>query len=146
AQMPKGGVLRNHLSGADYAESYIQYAAEDGLCIDRPSLTFTQPPCDESKSQVNAARALQDAVLYRDLIDAMSMRDFKPAAQSGHDHFFDTFGRSRIPSRAHTADVRRRTEDRRVRARGAVHLRGLSRLPTGTGVRAGAYRLRDGAG
>jgi hypothetical protein len=35
----------------------------------------------------------------------MSMRDFKPAAQSGHDHFFDTFGRFRIPARAHTAQM-----------------------------------------
>ena len=104
-QMPKGGDLHNHLTGAVYAESYIQFAADDGLCVDRPALTFTQPPCDESKNQVNATRALQDAVLYRDLIDAMSMRDFKPAAQSGHDHFFDTFGRFRIPARAHTAEM-----------------------------------------
>jgi adenosine deaminase len=102
-QMPKGGDLHNHLTGAVYAESYIQYAADDGLCIDRQTLTFVQPPCDESKNQTSAAKALEDAVLYRDLIDAMSMRDFKPAAQSGHDHFFDTFGRFRIPARAHTS-------------------------------------------
>lgn len=105
AQMPKGGDLHNHLTGAVYAESYIQFAADDGLCVDQPTLTFTQPPCDESKSQVTASRALQDAVLYRNLIDAMSMRDFRPAAQSGHDHFFDTFGRFRIPARAHTAQM-----------------------------------------
>lgn len=105
AQMPKGGDLHNHLSGAVYAESYIQFAADDGLCIDRPTLSFTQPPCDESKGQLSASRALQDGVLYRELIDAMSMRDFKPAAQSGHDHFFDTFGRFRIPARVHTAEM-----------------------------------------
>lgn len=105
AQMPKGGDLHNHLSGAVYAESYIQFAADDGLCIDLPTLTFTQAPCDESKSQVTAAKALEDGVLYRNLIDAMSMRDFKPAAQSGHDHFFDTFGRFRIPARVHTAQM-----------------------------------------
>ena len=83
----------------------IQYAADDGLCVDRPTLTFTQAPCDESKNQVSASKALQDAVLYRDLIDAMSMRDFKPAAQSGHDHFFDTFGRFRVAARAHTVEM-----------------------------------------
>src|SRR5437762_7232026 len=104
-QMPKGGDLHNHLTGAVYAESYIQYVADDGLCVDRPTLTFTQAPCDESKNQVSASKALQDAVLYRDLIDAMSMRDFKPAAQSGHDHFFDTFGRFRVAARAHTVEM-----------------------------------------
>jgi adenosine deaminase len=104
-QMPKGGDLHNHLTGAVYAESYIQFAAEDGLCVDRPTLTFTQPPCDESKKQVSATKALEDAALYRDLIDGMSMRDFKPAAQSGHDHFFDTFGKFRIPGRTHTAEM-----------------------------------------
>src|SRR5215813_12598211 len=104
-QMPKGGDLHNHLTGAVYAESYIQFAADDGLCVDRPTLTFTQPPCDESKNQVSATRGLADAVLYRDLIDGMSMRHFKPAAQSGHDHFFDAFGRFRIPARTHTAEM-----------------------------------------
>lgn len=32
-RIPKGGDLHNHLSGAIYAESYIRWAAEDGLCI-----------------------------------------------------------------------------------------------------------------
>src|SRR5438046_713540 len=32
-QMPKGGDLHNHLSGAVYAESYIQWSADNGLCI-----------------------------------------------------------------------------------------------------------------
>ena len=34
ARMPKGGDLHNHLSGAVYAESYIDYAAADGDCVD----------------------------------------------------------------------------------------------------------------
>src|SRR4029077_18180659 len=37
-QMPKGGDLHNHLSGAVYAESFIQYAVRDGLCVDRNAL------------------------------------------------------------------------------------------------------------
>src|SRR6267143_6015503 len=32
-KMPKGGDLHNHLSGAIYAESYIQWAADNGLCV-----------------------------------------------------------------------------------------------------------------
>src|SRR5437016_5821321 len=30
--IPNGGDLHNHLSGAIYAESYIQWASESGLC------------------------------------------------------------------------------------------------------------------
>src|SRR5258707_4357093 len=32
--MPKGGDLHNHLSGSVYAESYLRYAADDGICVD----------------------------------------------------------------------------------------------------------------
>src|SRR6185295_7935824 len=32
-KMPKGGDLHSHLSGAVYAESYIQWAANKGLCV-----------------------------------------------------------------------------------------------------------------
>ncbi|HTM41069.1 MAG TPA: hypothetical protein VL177_09165, partial [Terriglobales bacterium] len=39
-QMPKGGDLHNHLYGAVYAESFIQWAAQDGLCVDRTSMTL----------------------------------------------------------------------------------------------------------
>src|SRR5947207_7007476 len=69
-RMPKGGDLHNHLSGAVYAESYIQFGADDGLCVDRRALTFSQPPCDEAKSQVPAKQALTDPVLYRQLVDS----------------------------------------------------------------------------
>jgi adenosine deaminase len=104
-QMPKGGDLHNHLSGAAYAESYIQFAANDGLCVDRSSLTLLAAPCDETRNQISAARALQDAILYRELINAFSMRDFSPGSQSGHDHFFDAFGKFRLASRAHPAEM-----------------------------------------
>lgn len=36
--MPKGGDLHNHLSGSVYAESYIAWAADDGLCINTETL------------------------------------------------------------------------------------------------------------
>src|SRR6266704_1383665 len=38
-QMPKGGDLHNHITGAAYAESFIRWAAADGLCVDRESHT-----------------------------------------------------------------------------------------------------------
>ncbi|MGI9100816.1 MAG: adenosine deaminase family protein [Terriglobales bacterium] len=105
-QFPKGADLHNHLTGAVYAETFINFAAHDNLCVDRKSLRLLppvnkpEPPpaepkvlCDESKGHVPAARAFSDYLLYRDLIDAWSMRHFTPGVESGHDHFFDTFSK-----------------------------------------------------
>src|SRR5450759_453010 len=33
-EMPKGGDLHIHLTGSVYAESYIQWAADEGECVD----------------------------------------------------------------------------------------------------------------
>ena len=101
--MPKGGDLHNHLTGAVYAESYIQTAAREGFCVDRRALAFTAAPC--SDDQPAASRALHDPVLYRQLIDSLSMRGLRPAAESGHDHFFDTFGKFRLSARAHPNEL-----------------------------------------
>jgi adenosine deaminase len=90
-QMPKGGDLHNHLSGAIYAESYIQWAADSGDCINMATMVVSLPPCVTDK--VPAANTLTNGVLYRQLIDAWSMRNWKLSGQSGHDHFFDTFGK-----------------------------------------------------
>src|SRR4051812_11689344 len=68
-QMPKGADLHNHLSGAVYAETYIQWAAQDGLCVDRNALWFTPPPCDPSSGKPAASVALQDSTLYGRLLD-----------------------------------------------------------------------------
>jgi adenosine deaminase len=92
-QMPKGGDLHNHLSGAIYAESYIQWAADKGLCVNQTTLVLAQPPCDQSVGLSPASTALTNGVLYRKLIDAWSMRFWKYSGQNGHDQFFDTFGK-----------------------------------------------------
>lgn len=109
-EMPKGGDLHNHLSGAVYAESYFQFAIHDNLCIDRKALAFAAAPCDEGRDSVPAESALANPFLYRVLIDALSMRDFRPYSQpgiseSGEDHFFATFGRFGLVSRAHTGEM-----------------------------------------
>ena len=90
-QMPKGGDLHNHLSGAIYAESYIQWAADSGDCVNTTTMAASLPPC--SSGQVPIANALTNPILYRQLIDAWSMRNWKLSGQSGRDHFFDTFAR-----------------------------------------------------
>src|SRR5947209_7223383 len=92
-RMPKGGDLHNHLSGAIYAESFVRWAAQGGLCVDRATSSMVAPPCDPAKDRPPASAAYQDQALYSQLLDAFSMRGWFPARESGHDHFFATFGK-----------------------------------------------------
>src|SRR5882757_1683741 len=113
-RMPKGADLHYHLSGGIYAESFIRAAAQDGLCIDLASHSFVkpagampseppQPLCGVGK--VPAAKAFTDQNLYDALVDAFSMRSFVPTAGvSGHDHFFDTFGKFGGTSKKHAGE------------------------------------------
>src|SRR5207248_8369459 len=95
----------NHRYGAIYAESFIQWAAGDGLCVERASLTLVRPPCDESAGKLPAAEALKDPTLYAQLLDAFSMRDWNAARDSGHDHFFDSFFKFDAVTSAHIGDM-----------------------------------------
>jgi len=92
-EMPKGGELHTHLSGAVYAENYLRWAAEDGLCARRSPPSIVDPPCDPARGDVSGAAIALDIPLYRALVDGFSMRNFPYATGSGHDHFFDTFER-----------------------------------------------------
>ncbi|MGA2335127.1 MAG: adenosine deaminase [Terriglobales bacterium] len=93
-QMPKGGDLHVHLGGAVYAESMIDWASESALCVDRSTSKLISPPCDscEPYRDKPAVRcAYQDHILYDQLVDAWSMRNWHREEESGHDHFFATF-------------------------------------------------------
>jgi adenosine deaminase len=103
-QMPKGGDLHNHLSGAVYAESYIEWAASDGLCIDRKALAFVPPPCD-SDTKPPATVALKNSEIYYKLIDAFSMRGLGKNGESGHDHFFASFAKFGAATRGREGDM-----------------------------------------
>jgi adenosine deaminase len=98
-EMPKGADLHSHLSGAIYAESFLRWAAEDGGCVSRRGLRIINAPCSPTPDTVRAADAIADAALYGALIDAFSMRNWTPAQRSGHDQFFDTFGRLNAQAR-----------------------------------------------
>ncbi|WP_250294089.1 adenosine deaminase family protein [Streptomyces atroolivaceus] len=87
--LPKGGDLHNHLSGAVRTEYLIQLAADDGLCVDA-TMTAVAPPCAAGTRP--AADALTDAGFRQKIVRAWSMQDF-PEGESGHDHFFATFGK-----------------------------------------------------
>lgn len=94
-EMPKGSDLHNHLAGAIYAESWIDFAAHDNLCVDRSTSNLLPPPCDAACAKYSNKPAVQcaygDQVLYNQLVDAWSMRNWTPEEGSGHDHFFATF-------------------------------------------------------
>jgi adenosine deaminase len=94
-KMPKGGDLHNHLSGAIYAERYIEWAAEKGLCVNNGTMSLVVPasPSNCASDQAPANTALTNSVLYRQMIDGWSMRNWQLSGQSGHDHFFDAFGK-----------------------------------------------------
>ncbi|MEA2338269.1 MAG: adenosine deaminase, partial [Thermoanaerobaculia bacterium] len=104
----------NHLSGSTYAESYLQYAASDGICLDSVKLTITQ--CLTAQ-QIAANPVTSDAIvpastvfapyssLYGEMLDALSMRQFRPVLESGHDHFFNTFGKFSAVSKTHVPEM-----------------------------------------
>jgi adenosine deaminase len=93
-RMPKGADLHYHEAGGIYAETFIRDGAEDGLCVDLKTHTFVSPAPTCGVGQVGAAEALSNQSLYDALVDAFSMRTFVPTTgTSGHDRFFDTFGK-----------------------------------------------------
>src|SRR5271154_1944363 len=94
-RMPKGGDLHHHLTGAVYAESYIDYAVADGLCIDKVAATLSPQPCDPAAGRVPAAQALTDFPLRNHVIDTWSIRNFVPAPDDRdvRHHFFAAFGK-----------------------------------------------------
>src|SRR5216683_385226 len=112
SQMPKGGDLHMHLSGAVYAETFIRDGAADILCVNPATYSFfkpaattrslpPQPVCGEGN--LRAESAFKDQHLYDALIDSFSMRSFVPSTgTSGHDHFFATFARFGSIDRSHT--------------------------------------------
>ncbi|CAN5825347.1 adenosine deaminase [soil metagenome] len=109
--LPKGADLHTHLTGAVYAESYIRWAADMAVCVDRGTLAFVaglanaaaaEPPtvpgataatCRDPAAQRPASDALRDATLYRSLVDALSTRFWQAARNAGHYQFFDSFSK-----------------------------------------------------
>jgi hypothetical protein len=113
--LPKGGDLHNHLDGAIYAEDLIDFAADGGLCVDRTSSRLLAPPCDtcEIYTAKPAARcAYGDHVLYNQMVDAWSMRNWKAGDESGHDHFFAAFDKFGLASHTHVAEAIATTTNR----------------------------------
>ncbi len=110
-RMPKGGELHSHLHSAVFAETLIQDAIEDKLCVDVTTHAFAKPQgsggeapvCGEGA--VPAASVYKDQRLYDGLIDAFSMRDFVASeGDTGHDHFFGAFKKFGGVDPSHTGE------------------------------------------
>lgn len=107
--LPKGGDLHNHLDGAIYAEDLIDFAADANVCVDRTSSKLIAPPCDPTCAGYAAKPAARcaygDQVLYNQMIDAWSMRDWTPGDGSAHDHFFAAFEKFSLATHTHPAET-----------------------------------------
>ena len=134
--MPKGGDLHNHLPGAIYAESWIDFAVDDGLCVDRTTSVLIAPPCDASCERFTSKPAVRcsygDHVLYNSIVDAWSMRNWNPSEESGHDHFFATFDKFSLASHNHAGDEIAEA----VSQAAADHVQYLELMHTADGVQA----------
>ena len=105
-RMPKGGDLHTHLGGAVYAERFIAWAAEQGLCVDLRNVVLPKPQCDGAGA-VPVSDAMRDQNLYNRLVDALSMRAFlpTPAVPTGHGEFFAAFDKFGTVSGSHFVDM-----------------------------------------
>jgi len=103
-QMPKGGDLHHHYSGAIYAETYVDFLDKQGYCVNKQTYKI-----ETDKAVVEAERAKQpkernclgtadvyaDDFTYRELLQRWSSKDFNNhgAIQAPPDRqFFQTFG------------------------------------------------------
>lgn len=94
--LPKGGDIHNHLRGAIYAETWLDWAVEDGLCADmsEPALRFREGNSCAASGWLDAAEARANEEHRRALINGLSTRSYVPTlGWSGHNQFFATFAR-----------------------------------------------------
>ncbi len=93
SQMPKGGDLHNHYSGAIYAESYINWALKNDYWLNTQTL---QVSADGSSGEDWTRFSVLDKEgklnIYREkLMQLWSMKDYN-GADAAEQHFFATFG------------------------------------------------------
>ena len=141
--MPKGGDLHNHLFGAIYAESFIDYAAADGLCVDRITsqlIVGRCEPCDKYTNKPAVKCAYADHVLYNSMLDAYSMRNWSHGEESGHDHFFASFDKFGPATAGRIGDMLAEAASRAA----ADHLQYLELMHTADGMNAAALGAKNG--
>jgi adenosine deaminase len=104
SQMPKGGDLHHHYSGAIYVEQYLEFLDKQGWCVNKASyrIETDKAAIDAERAKplpqrncLNAAELYGDDHTWRELLQRWSSKDFK---NHGGDkappdrQFFQTFG------------------------------------------------------
>jgi len=95
SQMPKGGDLHNHYSGAVYAESYINWAIEKDFWINTHTLQVSAKADTASDSAWTKFSSIKkDKLKYykQKLLQLWSIKDYSQTDNSPETHFFATFG------------------------------------------------------
>jgi adenosine deaminase len=90
ADLPKGGDLHNHTSGAITMEKLIQWGSEDGACVNTTTYVASNPCAGGTVPLSNTAT---DKALYNAVLGAWSMEGFTGPLLDAHQHFFDAFGK-----------------------------------------------------
>lgn len=99
--MPKGGDLHNHLTGAVYAESVLDWARMDGNCIDSTLAAVRRSACSTSTMPT----PMSGTPFYDQIVRAWSMEGFVPSGPgTGRTHFFSTFGKFGLVAGVHRDD------------------------------------------
>lgn len=101
--MPKGGDLHHHYSGALYAEQYLDWVGKQNYCVNKSTFQIEtqaavvaaqQALPAGARSCLSSADLLADDLLYRQLLQRWSVKDFynHGAIQLPPDQaFFETF-------------------------------------------------------
>ncbi|MDI9819251.1 MULTISPECIES: adenosine deaminase [unclassified Legionella] len=89
--MPKSGELHYHLAGGAYPETMLALAAKGNYCLNQN--TFVISKIIEQCSGLNTKELTAHPALYSQAIRAWSMKNFVAGKESGHDHFFNSFGK-----------------------------------------------------
>ena len=103
-QMPKGGDLHHHYSGAIYAETYVDFVDKQGFCIDKntyrietdkATIAAQRAKPAAQRTCLSGAQVNADENTWRELVKRWSNKDFSNhvAIQPAPDRlFFGTFG------------------------------------------------------
>lgn len=104
SQMPKGGDLHHHYSGAIYVEQYLEFLDKNGQCVnkltyrietDKAAIAAERARPAAERTCLNAAEIYADDHTWRELLKRWSTKDFHNHAstQPPPDRaFFQTFG------------------------------------------------------
>jgi adenosine deaminase len=110
-EFPKGADIHNHPVGGGMAESMISYAKGEQLCVDLTDeykyryRAKNKSDCSPGEPQLDTFSS-DYPVLYNSLIDAWSMRNFKPGGtEKGRDRFFKAFGKFSAIYKNHNLQV-----------------------------------------